>query len=41
MTTKARLGNQHPTQSVILPFTNSLYETAIETYEKSGRKAQE
>lgn len=41
MTTQVRLGNQHPTQSVILPFDNSLYKSAIETYEKSKRKAQE
>ncbi len=41
MTTEVKLGNQHPTQSVILPFTKSLYQTAIENYEKSGRTAQE
>lgn len=41
MTTQVRLGNQHPTQSVILTFDNSLYKSAIETYEKSKRKAQE
>lgn len=35
MTTKARLGNQHPTQSVILPFTNSLYERAIDYYQRT------
>lgn len=41
MTTEVKLGNQHPTQSVILPFTKSLYQPAIENYEKSGRTAQE
>jgi len=40
MTTKVRLGNQYPTQSVIIPFTKSLYKPAIENYEKSGRTAQ-
>lgn len=41
MTTEVKLGNQHPTQSVILPFTKSVYQTAIENYERSGRTAQE
>lgn len=41
MTTKVRLGNQHPTQSVILPYDKSLYQEAIGNYEKSGRTAQE
>ena len=41
MTTKVRLGNQHPTQSVILPYDESLYQEAIRNYEKSGRTAQE
>lgn len=36
-----RKGNQYPTQSVILPGANSLYEDAIELYEKTGRKAQD
>lgn len=40
MTTDVKLGNQHPTQSVILPFTKSVYQTAIENYEKLGRIAQ-
>lgn len=40
MTTEVRLGNQHPTQSVILPFDKSLYQDAIDTYEQSGRTAQ-
>ena len=37
----ARIGNQNPTQSVILPYKKSLYQKAIDTYEKSGRTAQE
>ncbi|WP_459904548.1 terminase [Enterococcus thailandicus] len=41
MTTKARFGNQHPTQSVILPYDKSLYQEAIEYYEKTGRKCYE
>lgn len=41
MTTKTRIGNQNPTQSVILPYKKSLYQEAIDTYEKSGRTAQE
>lgn len=41
MVIEVRLGNQNPTQSVILPFTKSRYKTAIEAYEKSGRTAQE
>ncbi len=36
-----RLGNQNPTQSVILPYSKSLYQKAINTYEKSGRTTQE
>ena len=35
-----RLGNQNPTQSVILPYKKSLYQEAVDTYEKSGRTAQ-
>lgn len=35
MTTKARIGNQNPTQSVILPFTNSIYQEAIDLYQKT------
>lgn len=39
----ARIGNQNPTQSVILDYdeSKSLYQKAIDTYEKSGRTAQE
>lgn len=37
---KKRIGNQKPTQSVVLPFRKSLYKEAVELYEKSGRKAQ-
>lgn len=38
MTTKVkkRLGNQHPTQSVILPFDKSLYQEAMDLYERTG-----
>lgn len=38
MTTKAIFGNQHPTQSVILPYSESLCQKAIDYYEKTGRK---
>lgn len=41
MTTQVRLGNQHPTQSVILPYSDSKYRQAVKYYEASGRKAQE
>lgn len=41
MTTKARFGNQHPTQSVILPYNESLCQKAIDYYEKTGRKCYE
>lgn len=41
MATKTRFGNQNPTQSVILPYKKSLYQNAIDTYEKSKRTAQE
>lgn len=39
--TKKRIGNQDPTQSVILDYDEkkSLYKKAIKTYQKSGRKA--
>lgn len=36
-----RLGNQNPTQSVILPYKKSLYQKAINTYESTKRTAQE
>ena len=36
-----RLGNQNPTQSVILPYKKSLYQRAINTYESTKRTAQE
>ncbi|HHX60344.1 MAG TPA: terminase, partial [Epulopiscium sp.] len=41
MATETRIGNQNPTQSVILPYKKSLYQQAIDTYEKSERTAQE
>lgn len=34
-----RIGNQNPTQSVILPYSKSYYLEAIEYYEKSKRNA--
>lgn len=37
---KKRIGNQNPTQSVILKYKKSLYQSAIDIYQKSGRKAQ-
>lgn len=37
---RKRIGNQEPTQSLILPHRKSLYKLAIDIYEKSGRKAQ-
>lgn len=36
----ARIGNQTPTQSIILPYKKSLHEDAITFYEQSGRIAQ-
>ncbi|WP_461223826.1 terminase [Lacticaseibacillus suihuaensis] len=41
MTDQVRLGNQHPTQSVILPYADTQYREAVDLYEKSGRTAQE
>lgn len=43
MTTKVkkRLGNQHPTQSVIIPFEKSLYQEAIDFYERTGLESYE
>lgn len=38
---KIRLGNQVPTQSVILPYSKSYVKEAISLYERSKRKAQE
>lgn len=35
-----RIGNQNPTQNLVLPFKKSLFKDAIAIYEKSGRKAQ-
>ena len=39
MTTKVRLGNQNPTQSVILPFEYSKYQEAIDIYERTKLKS--
>lgn len=36
-----RLGNPRPTRSVILPYTESKFQEAVDLYEKSGRKAQQ
>lgn len=41
MTTKVRLGNQHPTQSVILPYEFSLCQQAIDYYERTNQKCYE
>lgn len=41
MTTKARFGNQFPTQSVILPYVKSLYQEAIGFYHKTKCKCYE
>lgn len=38
--TKKKIGNQKPTQSLILSTKNSDYKEAIELYERSGRKSQ-
>ncbi|WP_076647296.1 DEAD/DEAH box helicase family protein [Latilactobacillus sakei] len=38
MTTKVRFGNQHPTQSVILPYHESMYQKAVDIYEKTGNE---
>ena len=39
--TEKRKGNQNPTTSVILPFTETKAQEAVNLYEKSGRIAQE
>lgn len=36
MTVKTRFGNQTPTQSVIIPFTKSLYREAVDYYSRTG-----
>ena len=36
MATETKFGNQHPTQSVILPYDESLYQEAIDYYERTG-----
>ena len=41
MTTQARLGNQFPTQSVILPYEKSLYQEAVDFYHKTKCKCYE
>ena len=39
MTVKKRFGNQTPTQSVILPYTKTAYQEAIDIYHKTGLKS--
>ncbi|MFW3538214.1 DEAD/DEAH box helicase family protein [Vagococcus fluvialis] len=41
MTTETRFGNQNPSQSVILPYTKSLCQRAIDYYQKTGRNCYE
>lgn len=41
MTTKVRFGNQHPTQSVILPYSETLYQRAIDYYQRTKLKCYE
>ncbi|OFI49531.1 terminase [Floricoccus tropicus] len=41
MTTKVRRGNQHPTQSVIVPYTETKYREAIDFYNKTKLKCYE
>ncbi len=38
---ETRIGRQTPTQSVVLPYTQTLGAEAVELYNKSGRTAQE
>lgn len=38
---QARTGSQFPTQAVILPFEHSKGQRAVESYEESGRRAQD
>lgn len=41
MTTKVKFGNQHPTQSVILPFNKSLGQQAIDYYQRTKLQCYE
>lgn len=36
-----KIGNQRPTQSLVLPYEKSIGDEAIKVYEKTGRTAQE
>lgn len=36
-----RIGNQHPTHSVVIPYTDTKGEKALEFYKESGREPQE
>lgn len=38
LASNVRIGNQHPTQSVILPYAKSDYKEAVSLYERSKRK---
>ncbi|WBW49564.1 hypothetical protein O6R05_06090 [Peptoniphilus equinus] len=40
MTKTPKIGNQNPTQSIILPYRTSRYRDAIVLYEKAQRTAQ-
>lgn len=41
MAIKTRIGNQNPTQSVILPYDKSLYQEAVDLYNRTKRKIYE
>lgn len=41
MTTKTKIGNQYPTQSVILPYDRSLYREAVDIYHKTKNECYE
>jgi phage terminase large subunit-like protein len=41
MTTKTKIGNQYPTQSVILPYDKSLYQEAVDIYHKTQNECYE
>ena len=41
MTDTARIGRQEPTQAVILPFSSTRGPEAVESYEQSGRRADD
>lgn len=41
MTTKVRFGNQNPTQSIILPYSKTIYQEAVTLYEQSNHECYE